>query len=81
MDERVAFFRLAAEGGHAGQSGNAHEQRPVAAQPLRGPAAPKQRPVAASKRADAGGNSGGPVRRMQAALATAVKNDPDWKEF
>jgi hypothetical protein len=27
------------------------------------------------------GNSGGPVGRMHAALATAVKTDPDWKEF
>jgi len=26
-------------------------------------------------------NGGGPARRMQAALATAVQNDPDWKEF
>ena len=32
-----------------------------------------------SKRAAATG--GGPVRRMQAALATAVKREPDWKEF
>jgi methyl-accepting chemotaxis protein len=47
--------------------------------PSRGPAAPKQ-PVAAPKRAVAG-NSGGPVGRMQTALATAVKADPDWKEF
>ncbi|MGA3310816.1 MAG: hypothetical protein ABSD08_19725, partial [Xanthobacteraceae bacterium] len=23
----------------------------------------------------------GPVGRMQAALATAIKDDPDWKEF
>jgi hypothetical protein len=32
-------------------------------------------------RAVAGGNSGGPVGRMQAALATTVNSDPDWKEF
>jgi methyl-accepting chemotaxis protein len=84
MDERVAFFRLddAAAGGHMAQSGNGREQRSVAAVPSRGPAAaPKRQPVAAPKRAAAGGNSGGPVGRMQAALATAVKNDPDWKEF
>jgi methyl-accepting chemotaxis protein len=81
MDERVAFFKLdaAAEGGHAG---NAREQRSVAAMPSRGPAAaPKRQPAAAPKRAAAGGNSGGPVGRMQAALATAVNSDPDWKEF
>jgi len=83
MDERVAFFRLdaVAEVGHAAPSTNAREQRPAVAMPSRGPAAPKQQPVAAPKRAAAGGNSGGPVGRMQAALATAVKNDPDWKEF
>jgi len=26
-------------------------------------------------------NGGGPARRMQTALATAVQTDPDWKEF
>jgi len=41
----------------------------------------KARPPAASKRAAAAVNGGGPARRMQAALATAVKADPDWKEF
>ena len=84
MDERVAFFRLenAAGGEHAAQPTYAREQAPVAAAPSRGPAAaPKKQPVTAPKRVAAGGNSGGPVRRMQAALATAVSNDPDWKEF
>ena len=46
-----------------------------------GGAVPKQQPVAAPKRAPAGANGGGPVGRMQTALATAVQNDPDWKEF
>ena len=36
--------------------------------------------AAAPKRA-AGLNGGGPVGRMQSALATAVRNDPDWQEF
>ena len=39
---------------------------------------------AAGRGAQAGrrrANGGGPVRRMQSALATAVKTDPDWKEF
>jgi len=39
--------------------------------------AAKAQPV--PKRAAAIG--GGPVARMQAAIATAMKNDPDWKEF
>jgi hypothetical protein len=32
----------------------------------------------APKRAATGG---GPVGRMQAALTTAIKSEPDWKEF
>jgi methyl-accepting chemotaxis protein len=76
MDERVAFFKL---------DNAALDDRPAAkpavAMPSRGPAAPKKQPVAAPKRAAAGANGSGPVRRMQAALATAVNSDPDWKEF
>jgi methyl-accepting chemotaxis protein len=81
MDERVAFFKLdSTEASHAAPPATQHEPRPVVAMPSRGPAVPKQ-PIAAPKRAVVGGSSGGPARRMQAALATAVKNDPDWKEF
>ncbi len=36
---------------------------------------------AAPKRAAAGANGGGSVGRMQAALASAVNEDPNWKEF
>jgi methyl-accepting chemotaxis protein len=76
MDERVSFFRLdeSAAGGHV--------PRPVAAAPRASAAAPKRpapAPKAAPKHASA--NGVGPARRMQAALATAVKADPDWKEF
>jgi methyl-accepting chemotaxis protein len=83
MDERVAFFKLdaAAEGGHMAQPAKAREQRPGAAVPLRGPASAQRQSVAAPKLAAAGGNSGGPVGRMHAALATADKSNPDWKEF
>jgi hypothetical protein len=50
--------------------------------PSRGPAVPiKKQTVAMPKRATVGSNSGGPVGRMQTALATAAKNDLDWKEF
>jgi methyl-accepting chemotaxis protein len=38
-----------------------------------------ERAAAAKKQPAAGGR--GPVGRMQAALATAVKQEPDWKEF
>jgi hypothetical protein len=33
------------------------------------------------RRAVANGKGGGPVGRMQAALATAIHDDPEWKEF
>jgi methyl-accepting chemotaxis protein len=39
------------------------------------PEAPKRQPVAAAAR------RGGPVGRMQAALATAIHEDQDWKAF
>ena len=89
MDERVSFFKLngTTENRPAAKPAPVREQRPAtAAPPSRGPAAvkqpvaPKQQPIAAPKRA-AAENVGGPVRRMQAALATAVNSEPDWKEF
>ena len=84
MDERVSFFKLdaAVEGRPAAKPEATREQRPDVAPPSRGPAAaPKQQPAAAPKRAVAATNAGGPVRRMQAALATAVNEKADWKEF
>jgi len=76
MDERVAFFRLVQSGG------SGHATRPA---PARAPAAAPRRagpaPRAPSAAKQPGVNGGGPARRMQAALATAVKSDPDWKEF
>ena len=92
MEERASFFKLdMAAGGRpaakrAAPPANNYEQRPAAA-PSRGsaalkqPAAPKQTPAPAPKQAAAAANSGGPVRRMQAALATAINSEPDWKEF
>jgi hypothetical protein len=82
MDERVAFFKLDSyEASHAAPPATQREQRPVVAIPSRGPAASKQQPVAAPKRAVSSGNSGEPARRMQASLAIAVNSEPDWKEF
>jgi len=54
-----------------------HVQAPAApAVPARAPRAPKL--TTAAPRA----NGRGPVGRMQSALATALKDDPDdWKEF
>jgi methyl-accepting chemotaxis protein len=73
MDERVSFFQL----GDAPADG---ETRKAPVVPLKRPAAeaPRQAPPAA-KRQPAG--RGGPVGRMQATLATAVKGEQDWKEF
>jgi methyl-accepting chemotaxis protein len=75
MDQRVSTFRLSnvQAAGHA-------------------PAAPAKRaapaqPVGAAKRPAADGTNGktppkhGVVGRMQAAIATAFKSEPDWKEF
>ncbi len=54
---------------------------PVAAKP-QAPAKRAEKPqLVTAKRAAAGGNGSGPVPRMQAALATAVNQDADWKEF
>jgi hypothetical protein len=43
--------------------------------------APKRQSVPEVKRAAVSGRGGGPVGRMQTSLATAFKQDPDWKEF
>ena len=73
MDERVAVFKLAAgaETMYAAPSAPARAAKPAAVRP---------QPAAAPKRAAARGNGGGPVGRMQAALATAVNQD-DWAQF
>ena len=72
MDERVAFFRL-------DQSAvSSHAPRPAAA---RAPAVAPRRAGPAPKAAPKRAASGGPVGRMQSALATAVRADSDWKEF
>jgi methyl-accepting chemotaxis protein len=58
----------------------AENERPAVAP--RRPVAATAKPAkpAAPKRA-AALNGGGPVGRMQSALATAVRSDPDWQEF
>jgi methyl-accepting chemotaxis protein len=81
MDERMAFFRIAA-GSDIAPAAVKHAAPP----PSRGPAAKaqpaaKQKPTATPKRAAAANGSGGPVGKMQAALATAVNEPADWKEF
>jgi methyl-accepting chemotaxis protein len=74
MDERVAGFRLRGGSANAGyaSAGGSHVAASVAK-----PAAPK-RPVAVAPKVNP---SRGPVGKMQANLATALKQEPDWKEF
>ncbi len=95
MDERVATFRLRAAGG--GMAVEAFtpqfvaDTRPMSTKtpptsvsaPSRSSGKPvaKPQPVAAAKRLAAGSEAGGPVGRMQAAIAAAVNDDVDWKEF
>jgi methyl-accepting chemotaxis protein len=85
MDERVAFFHIDGNAAVAAPSRVEPRAQPVAAAAApaaRAPAAvPKRAPIATPKRAVANGRGGGPVGRMQAALATAIQDDPEWKEF
>jgi methyl-accepting chemotaxis protein len=72
MDERVAGFRL--RGGPVNAEYEfSNAERKVAAPMAKAKPAPVKSPVAPPQR--------GPVGRMQAGLATALKMEPDWKEF
>ena len=84
MDERVAFFRIdgAATGAAAPRAETKARPMAAAAASKAAPApAAKRQPVAAPKRAASAVRGGGPVGRMQTALATAIHDDPEWKEF
>ena len=89
MDEQVAFFQIDAA---AGAEGMTHARvvtaKPVVARAVeakvvavdaRADVKPVEmkKPVAAPKRVAAGGGA----RRMQTQLATAIKEDTEWKEF
>jgi methyl-accepting chemotaxis protein len=80
MSERVAFFQV--EGG-AGSASN----RPAAPAPKppigekRSAAARDRAPLARGPKPSNAVASGGPVRRLQTALATAIKEDVDYEEF
>ena len=83
MDERVAFFQInsTTEAAQAAQPAEAREQQRAVAVPLRGPAAARKQPFVSPRQVTARGHSRGPVGRMQAVLATAVNDEPEWKEF
>ena len=93
MNDRVAFFKLdeGAES-HAVKPpavrppAPAPSARAAAKTPAKPPAkreaAPARKPASAAIAAAAlNGRRGGPVGRMQAAVATAMAEDTDWKEF
>jgi methyl-accepting chemotaxis protein len=78
MNDRVGAFRLtdAPSAGAVGLRPVVPFKRPVPEAVVEQPAAPaKRRPAPALS------GRGGPVGRMQAALATALDDDPQWKEF
>jgi len=79
MDERVTSFRIdnASEVEHTMRPAVVPSQRTSIAAAKPQPAA---RPKQQSSPRRAAGN-GGPVGQMRVALATAIKEDPDWKEF
>jgi methyl-accepting chemotaxis protein len=84
MNDEVSVFRVdaAADAPAAPQKRSA----PAAARPAEiraSSAKPAASPRSAGNGAGHGPASGrgGPVGRMQAALATAVNTDPEWKEF
>jgi ferric-dicitrate binding protein FerR (iron transport regulator) len=88
MNDKVAFFKLdeGAESHAVKPPAPAPVARAAAKAPAKPPAkreaAPARKPASAAIAAAAvNGRRGGPVGRMQAAVATAMAEDPDWKEF
>jgi len=81
MDERVAFFKI--DDGVATVAPKrakvVETPLPVVTKPEAPKAMPARKPVAAKRVASAG--RGGPVGRMQTALATALDAEPEWKDF
>ena len=83
LNERVALFRI--DEAAAMAPGMAHRAPTLAARSSQAEisqAAPggKGAKTSSPKRAAAAAN-GGPIGRTRTALASAIKNEPDWKEF
>jgi methyl-accepting chemotaxis protein len=91
MNERVEFFKLDEPANDA--FGRIAQPAPVAARVGRPMQRPMERPTQPARSAALDSKpqapspkkhlaaSRGPVGRMQSALAVALKDDPDWKEF
>jgi ferric-dicitrate binding protein FerR (iron transport regulator) len=81
MNAKVAFFKLDDQiEAHVARA-PAPAARSAAKPAARREAAPVRKPAAAVVAAAVNGRRGGPVGRMQAAVATAMAEDTDWKEF
>jgi methyl-accepting chemotaxis protein len=76
MNERVAFFQIGGAGAAAPARADTNVQS-ISTAASRTHAAQKRSMAATPRRA----GRGGPVGRMQTALATAIHDDPEWKEF
>ena len=87
MNERVAFFRV--DAGAAMAAGSAtpesHQVSAAASRPVvvasRQAAASVKATAMSSPKQPAAAANGGPVGRMRASLAAAVKEDSGWKDF
>jgi methyl-accepting chemotaxis protein len=88
MDERVAIFKVRPMAGEAARAASPVRQSAERNAPImvsRSEAAAKRPAATAPKRAAGAsrtnGTHRGPVGRMQAGLAVALNDEPDWKEF
>jgi hypothetical protein len=77
MNDRVGFFQIV----ESGNDGSARVPAVAAKQPVVAQVSNAPKRVAAAAANANPVPTRGPARRMQAALATAVKVEPDWKEF
>jgi len=74
MDGEVSRFKV-------GAASHAENVRPAAKSVAPGPAIKLRAAEPPRRPAPAKAGARGPVARMQAAVATAFKDDPEWKEF
>jgi methyl-accepting chemotaxis protein len=80
MNQKVAFFKLDEHAdSHVAKAATPAPVTRIAAK--RGAAPVRKAASTAVAAAAVNGRRGGPVGRMQAAVATAMAEDPDWKEF
>jgi methyl-accepting chemotaxis protein len=81
MNDRVSVFRLDEADAPSIVPSMAPVADGTASKQLARAATPAVKPAAARAPVAVSARGAGPVRRMQANLATALKTDPDWEEF